>query len=103
MAVSWPGGSETVDLDDEGRADFPAVRTDQLAIRLDAGDNGQVIDTEGNRTPMPLGVSEVSLRVLDPQGPLGSDVGTFGCGTGPDLVVNGVSWRTALRTSTARV
>ena len=101
VELRWPDGRRRVVLD-EGRADFPTIRTDQLEIRTLQAEPAEGLDFDTQVSALPVGIGEVRLAGV-PYLPLGlsADVRRLGCGTGPDLAVDGIPRATALVTSPA--
>ena len=89
LTLTWPGGRREVTLDDDGRARFPAVRTDQLRIRVGEADPAISLDFDRAR-PSAVGISELRSpgRAVRPARPA-DDADRAPCGSGPALCVNG--------------
>ncbi|QVT80746.1 Alpha-(1-_3)-arabinofuranosyltransferase [Nocardioides aquaticus] len=99
VRVVWPGGRTVVELDD-GRVRLPGIRTDQLEIHVLEAEPATDLDFAAQASEVPVGVGEVRLRGV-PFFPLTFpiDPTTLGCGSGPDLVVDGDRTRTELTAS----
>jgi arabinofuranan 3-O-arabinosyltransferase len=104
LQLTWPGGSKLVALDRRGRASFPPIRTDRLAVRVTGADSAFSINQDGVRSQLPVGIGEIRLRGL-PLTPiaLSHDVRRWRCGSGPTMIVNGVPVRSRLLASPAAV
>ena len=104
VTLSWPGGSRPVELDADGAARFPAIRTDQLSIRVDEAEEAREIDFQGASHRLSVGVGEVRLTGLPalPNPPSG-EVRDLGCDSGPVIRVDGAETRTAVVGSPADV
>jgi arabinofuranan 3-O-arabinosyltransferase len=89
LTLTWPGGRRQVEVTD-GRVRFPAIRTDQLALRVDEADPAVSLDFRSVGSPLPVGIGELRLTgvplvpVRLPDRPV-----RHPCGTGPTVVVNG--------------
>jgi arabinofuranan 3-O-arabinosyltransferase len=97
VVLIWPGGRTEVDLDDRGRARFPAIRTDRLSLRVDSAELASSLGFDRSVTPVPIGISEVRVTGVPffparlPTTPV-----VYPCGTGPRVTVNGRSFRTSV-------
>lgn len=102
LELRWPGGRRTVELDDDGTATFAPVRTDQLSLDVDESEPATTVDFSGATGNVPVGITE--LRLGGARGLpafVGDEALDLPCGTGPDIVANGVRLRTSV-TATAR-
>jgi arabinofuranan 3-O-arabinosyltransferase len=89
VTVSYPGGSQSVTIDDRGRAELDPVRTRSLSIRIDQASEGGNLDSDGTGSPLGVGVSELTINgVPFARIPVDAETTDYGCGSGPDLVVN---------------
>jgi arabinofuranan 3-O-arabinosyltransferase len=100
LLMTWPGGKRTVVLDKNGAATFPAIRTSRLALRVLDAEPASDFDFDGSATPVPVGISEMVLQGV-PFLPLSPSTRRtdLGCGSGPDVTVNGRSVRTSVTAS----
>lgn len=100
VTVTYPKGRQTVRLGRDGHAKLDPIRTDQLQVALRADDRAASLQFDGTSEPLGLGVSELHLDGLKlvPTA-VGQDQRHYECGTGPQMVVNGVARRSALRAS----
>lgn len=100
VEVRWPGGRfETRVVD--GYARFPrSVLTKHLTVRVLDASALLVTDDVGGTLPVGVGVSELRL-VGVPYLPLGlsADDRDLGCGSGPQVQVNGRTYQTAVSAS----
>jgi arabinofuranan 3-O-arabinosyltransferase len=97
VTVAYDGEEQTVELDDEGFAELEPVRTDGVELTLEAEERGSSIGFDNAVTPLGIGVSELRIDGLDVlPSPPASDVRSYGCGSGPSLVVNGAAEETRL-------
>lgn len=98
------GESRAVGLRD-GRATFDTVVASRATVRFVGRNEATTLSLDGlvGRV-LPVGVSELAFTgaALDPT-PLSSDELELGCGTGPDLEVNGQVVRTSLRASPSQL
>ena len=102
VTLTWPGGSRAVNLDRDGAARFPAIRTTQLTVRVDAAERASSLGFDSARSSVPIGITELRLDGL-PYLPIAvpSDPLRFPCGAGPSLVVDDAPVRTAVEASLA--
>ncbi|KRF34324.1 alpha-(1-_3)-arabinofuranosyltransferase [Nocardioides sp. Soil805] len=100
LELRWPGGRRSVELDADGTATFPTIRTDELTLDVVEAEPATTVDFSGATGAVPVGITELSLGgaqglpVLVADDPL-----DLPCGTGPDLEVNGVRVRTSVSAS----
>ena len=103
VTVLWPGGrvrSRVVD----GRVRFPAVRTDQLTVRVNQAEPATSLDFASAGSPLPVGIGELRvvgvpyLPVALPDRPV-----RYPCGTGPSVAVNGRVMQTSVTASPAEL
>lgn len=97
VTVVYPGGRQTVELDRRGHADLDAFRTDRLEVRMAAEERAASLQFDNSAEPLGIGVSELRMDGLDllPMR-IGVQPERFDCGTGPALVVNGVTRQSRL-------
>jgi arabinofuranan 3-O-arabinosyltransferase len=97
VVLSWPGGRRSVRLDAQGRSRFAAIRTDRLTIRVEKAERVASLGFDGSITPVGVGISELRLRG-GPELPaaVSSEPVSYACGTGPDVSVNGRTYRTSV-------
>ncbi|MFC7724504.1 DUF3367 domain-containing protein [Nocardioides sp. GCM10028917] len=97
ITVTYPGGSQSVRVSNDGVATLEPFRTASLSILVDQATEGGNLDSDGPGSPLGVGISELRFN--------GSafatiSVGTaevdYGCGSGPDLTVDGDTIRTAV-------
>ena len=62
VELTWPGGSRDLKLDDDGRATFPAVTTDQITLRVGEAEPVTSLDFSSNAEPVPVGISELRVQ-----------------------------------------
>lgn len=97
VTITYPGGSQSVSLDSSGRADLDPVRTRSLSIRIDQATEGGNLDSDGTGSPLGAGISELSIDgVPFARIAVDTEETDFGCGSGPDLVVNDQVFETAV-------
>ncbi len=102
LELSWPGGHREVTLR-QGRASWPAIRTRSLTIGIASAASGISVDASGDRSVLPIGISELRLRGVDVTTPLDTRVRTLPCGSGPTMSVDGRMHQTALKASAAQL
>jgi arabinofuranan 3-O-arabinosyltransferase len=97
VVLVWPGGRRTVDLDDDGRARFAPIHTDQLTLQVVSAEPASSLGFDRSVSPVPVGISELRLAGV-PYFPVGLPVIPvhYACGTGPDIIVDGATHRTAV-------
>jgi arabinofuranan 3-O-arabinosyltransferase len=97
VVLSWPGGRRSVRLDAQGRSRFAAIRTDRLTIRVEKAERVASLGFDGSITPVGVGISELRLRG-GPELPaaVSSEPVSYACGTGPDVSLNGRTYRTSV-------
>ncbi len=102
VILTWPHGHRRVTLDGNGRARFPAIRTDQLAIRVEQAEDVTNLGFDRSQAQVPVGVSELRLRGV-PYLPLRLPTTPvdYPCGTGPRVDVDGHAYRTSVRAAPA--
>ncbi|WP_341927941.1 alpha-(1-_3)-arabinofuranosyltransferase family protein [Nocardioides psychrotolerans] len=100
VTVGWPEGTREVEVSAAGFVSFPAIRTDQLSIRVEEADATTDLGFDAQLRDIGVGVTELSIPGLDylPLA-LSPDVRTYDCGTGPELEVDGRSVETAVQAS----
>ena len=97
VTVSYPGGSQKVELGRDGTGTMRPVRTSSLSILIDQTSQGGNLDSDGLGSPLGVGVSELSIGGVPFAAiPIDAEEADRGCGSGPDLVVNGESFETAV-------
>ena len=102
LLLRWPGGRLDVELDDSGRAEFPRIRTDKLTLRVGEAEPVTSVDFAGGKSAVPVGITELSLPGVEGLPALvKNEPLDLPCGTGPEVVVNGVTWPTSVE-ATAR-
>lgn len=104
LTLTWPGGTRKVALDASGRASFRPIRTANLRIRIDAGDDAVSLGFDSSATSLGYGITELSLGSDDLLPIHLSEVSAAQpCGSGPTIVANGVHYRTRIVASPARL
>jgi arabinofuranan 3-O-arabinosyltransferase len=100
LVLRWRGGRRAVELDEDGTASFAPVRTAQLSVDVEDSEPATSVEVSGETGGVPVGVTELrlggarGLPVLAGDEPL-----DLPCGTGPDLVTNGVRLHTSVTAS----
>jgi arabinofuranan 3-O-arabinosyltransferase len=101
IELTWSKGSRKVDLTD-GAATFPAIRTNQLSMRLSSTDRSFDLGFDLQQNGLGIGIGELHLNGLPglssplPDQPLPST-----CGAGPSIQVGEDQLQTALLASPA--
>jgi len=104
LLLTYRGGSQEVDLDDEGRAEFAPVRTDFLDVEVLQTDFTSSIGFDRLVTPLAAAIGELRIDGAPFETLAPPEVERdLPCGTGPDVTVNGQVFRTAVSTSSARI
>lgn len=104
LLLTYRGGSQEVALDDEGRAEFPPVRTDFLDVEILQTDFTSSVGFDRLVTPLAAAIGELRIdgapfeSLAPPQ--VERDLP---CGSGPEVTVNGQVFRTKLSTSSAAI
>lgn len=100
LLMTWPGGEREVVLDEDGAATFPPIRTKRLSLQVLEAEPASDFDFDASSSAVPVGVSEMVVQGV-PYLPLNPSrrATELGCGSGPDLVVNGRTVRTAVTAS----
>lgn len=95
LVVSWPGGSETVDVEEDGSVRLPAIRTDQLTIAVEEADPAVDLDFDQAASSVPVGITEIRVRGVEmiPR-PVDDDLVETPCGSGPALSIAGQTFPT---------
>ena len=97
VVLSWPGGRRSVRLDAQGRARFAAIRTDRLTIRVEKAERVASLGFDGTITPVGVGITELRLRGgPDLPAAVSDEPVSYACGTGPDVSVDGRTYRTSV-------
>jgi arabinofuranan 3-O-arabinosyltransferase len=100
VRLTWPGGSETVNLGRDGRTTFPAIRTERMGVRVVESENAVSVNADGSRSLLPIGIGELRLRGLGLlPAPPSREVRSWPCGTGPTVTIGDTRVRTALQAS----
>ena len=87
VLVSYPGGTQQVELDADGRGTMAPIQTDRLSISVDRSSNTANIEADQTFTSVGVGISELTLDGVPEITVAPSDeVVERGCGSGPDLV-----------------
>ncbi len=102
LTLIWPGGRRDVSIDAAGHANFPAIRTDQLTLRVEEADPATSLDFSSAVSPVPVGISELRVEGV-PFLPIAisNRPVRFDCGSGPTLSVNGDDIATSVTASPA--
>ena len=88
VTVSYPGGSQRVELDDEGRGTLNPVKVSRLSLLLNGSADIPNLSFDGVVSSLGVGISELTIEGLpEPLVPLGTEPVDLGCGSGPDLEV----------------
>lgn len=104
IALTWPGGTRTVNLRRDGTVSFPAISTRQLTLRILDAEPTQSLGFDSLSAPVPVGITELRvtgvpyLPVAIPNAPV-----ALPCGTGPTLSVDGRVQQTSVVVSLARL
>ena len=100
LLMTWPGGTRTVELDEDGAATFPTIRTRQLSLQVLEAEPVSDFDFDGSASAVPVGISEMLLSGV-PYLPLNPSTrrSDLGCGSGPAVVVDGRAQRTSVSAS----
>jgi arabinofuranan 3-O-arabinosyltransferase len=98
--MTWPGGEREVELDEDGAASFPPIRTGRLSLQVLEAEPASDFDFDASASAVPVGVSEMVVRGV-PYLPLNPSTraAELECGSGPDVVVDGRVVRTAVTAS----
>ncbi len=97
VTVTYPGGTQSVRLTQDGHATFEPFRTSSLAVLVSQASEGGNLDSDGTGSPIGVGVSEIRVHgVPFARIDVGTDPVDYGCGSGPALTVNGRTIRTAV-------
>lgn len=104
VRLHWGAKSRVVDLDADGTATFPPIRTDNLGVEIVRTSLTTSIGFDQSQTQIGTGISEVRLRgapfqTLQPS----EQRRTLPCGTGPDVTLNGETHRTRVSASPSEV
>ena len=102
LTLIWPEGRRDVSIDAAGHASFPAIRTDQLTLRVEEAEPATSLDFSSAASPVPVGISELRVEGV-PFLPIAisSRPVRFACGSGPTLSVNGDDIATSVTASPA--
>ncbi|MCY4726191.1 alpha-(1-_3)-arabinofuranosyltransferase family protein [Nocardioides sp. STR2] len=104
LLLTYRGGSREVDLDEQGRAEFPPVRTDFLDVEVLQTDFTSSVGFDQLVTPLAAAIGELRIEgapfetLAPPQASR-----DLPCGSGPDVTINGQVFRTAVTTSSSRI
>lgn len=100
LLMTWPGGRRKVVLDEDGAATFPPIRTTRLSLQVVEAEPASDFDFDASASAVPVGVSEMVLQGV-PYLPLNPSTraSVLGCGSGPDVLVNGRTVRSAVSAS----
>ncbi|MFA6300254.1 MAG: hypothetical protein WC642_13875, partial [Nocardioides sp.] len=94
VTVSYPGGSQRVQLDEEGHGSMRPVEVNRLSLLLDGSTDTPNLSFQGVVSSLGVGISELTVDGLpEPLVPLATSPVDLGCGSGPDLKVGPVSTR----------
>ncbi|WP_165354358.1 alpha-(1-_3)-arabinofuranosyltransferase domain-containing protein [Nocardioides glacieisoli] len=104
LGLTYRGGSTEVEVDESGRATFPPVRTDFLDVEVLQTDLTSSIGFDRFVTPLAAAIGELRIQgapfeALSPP----EDERDLGCGSGPDVRVDGQVFRSRVTTSSARI
>ncbi|UUZ58850.1 discoidin domain-containing protein [Nocardioides sp. B-3] len=101
--LSRPGGSRFVEVDDDGTASFPPIVASRLRLEVRDAEPATDFSFRGAASEVPIGIGELRLEGV-PYLPLSlsNDAVDLGCGSGPDLTVNGEILRTKVTVSPCR-
>ncbi|GEP32857.1 hypothetical protein NSZ01_06250 [Nocardioides szechwanensis] len=100
LVLDYPGGRQTVELDDTGRAEVEPFRATRVDVRLVAARTTESLHLDGTREPLGVGVSELRLGGTGLLPIELSDVPVdLGCEFGPTLRVGIGLYPTAVTAS----
>lgn len=104
VTLVWPGGTRKVNLDSRGRGTFPAITTDQLQIRVDRAETVRSLGFDAQGSDVGVGIGELRLSDV-PSLPVIPSTQRIErpCGSGPVLNLQGRTYPTAVRASTAEL
>ena len=104
LALVWAGGRREVKLDSRGRATFPAIRASQLRIQVRTASFVTDLGFDSQSRQVGVGIQELRLTGL-PFVPmtLSTRPVNAGCGSGPDVHVNGAGYRTSVTATPAQL
>ncbi len=57
LLMTWPGGRRTVQLDEDGAAAFPPIRTERLSLQVLQAEPVSDFDFDGSASAVPVGIS----------------------------------------------
>lgn len=94
------GSREQVELSSTGLGEFDPVTTDSVEIRIDDVERVRSVNSGGGGGPLPVGITEITIGETDlfPR-VLSNEEEDLGCGSGPDVSVNGETYETAVNAS----
>jgi arabinofuranan 3-O-arabinosyltransferase len=97
VSITWPGGQVEASVGRQGKIRFPAVRTDQLTVRVLEADPATSLDFSSTASDVPVGISELRVRHVPyfPLRPARQPI-DLPCGSGPTLVVDGSAYSTSV-------
>ncbi|GAA1930650.1 alpha-(1-_3)-arabinofuranosyltransferase family protein [Nocardioides hwasunensis] len=98
LDLRWPKGRRSIELDEDGRAEFPTIRTDQLVLEVGESEPVTSVDFDGATSAVPVGVTELTFAGADGLPELvGDQPLDLPCGSGPDVELDGDTLSTAVR------
>jgi arabinofuranan 3-O-arabinosyltransferase len=104
LTLIWPRGRLQASVDADGRVRFPAIRTDQLTLRVEEAEAATSLDFDSVASDVPIGISELRLLGV-PFLPIAlpDQPHLYPCGSGPAVEVNGYPIETSVVASPAQL
>ncbi|MCQ4084752.1 alpha-(1-_3)-arabinofuranosyltransferase [Streptomyces sp. RB6PN25] len=99
VRISSPDGVREARVGADGHVVFPALRTDRVDLTFPQVKNVTVYDQiTGTRLPLPVGLAEIDVPALADLRNAPTDTSRsfqLGCGSGPQLTVDGMTYQTS--------
>ena len=104
LTLIWPEGRREVSVNKAGEVRFPAIRTDQLTLRVKEADPATSLDFASTASDVPVGIGELDVLGV-PFLPIAlpERLRRYPCGTGPTVSVNGQLLQTSVIASPAQI
>jgi arabinofuranan 3-O-arabinosyltransferase len=103
VTVTAGGRTTTSAIGADGTVSFAPVTAHEIEIRVENSTAVRRIDLSGVGITVPVGISEVRILGDAPNADISASQVAFSCGSGPDLVIDGVLYPTAVSATAGEI